>query len=344
MFGPIMIVWFATLATLGVLGIARAPQVLIALNPVYAITFLATHGALGFFSLGAVVLVVTGAEALYADMGHFGSAPIRIAWSFLVFPALALNYFGQGALLIVDPKSVENPFYLLAPSWALYPLVGARDGGDDHRVAGGDLRRLLDHAAGDPARLRAADGGIAHVEPRNRARSTCPASTGRSSWVSSRSCSDSGRRRRSPAPTASPSRGRWRSRRCSRSSSRAGYGIGISSLCVALFGAFLIVDLGFFSANIVKIVEGGWFPLAFGFGVFVLMSTWKLGRELLFASIEADSIPLPDLHRERVARLHDGSRHRGIHDVEPGGGAACAAAQPEALQEPARARRSSSPS
>ncbi len=122
-FGPIMIVWFATLATLGVLGIARAPQVLIALNPVYAITFLATHGALGFFSLGAVVLVVTGAEALYADMGHFGSAPIRIAWSFLVFPALALNYFGQGALLIADPQERRES---LLPARA---VVGALSAG-----------------------------------------------------------------------------------------------------------------------------------------------------------------------------------------------------------------------
>src|SRR5206468_2579385 len=102
---------------------AKAPQVLAALNPYYAIEFLATHGAPGFFSLGAVVLVVTGAEALYADMGHFGRGPIRLAWSGLVLPALALNYFGQGALLLGDPHAIENPFYLLAPSWALYPLV-----------------------------------------------------------------------------------------------------------------------------------------------------------------------------------------------------------------------------
>ena len=123
LFGPVMIVWFATLATLGLIGIARTPQVLAALNPLHAVGFLATHGAPGFFSLGAVVLVVTGAEALYADMGHFGSRPVRLAWSGLVLPALALNYFGQGALLLADPTSVENPFYLLAPTWALYPLV-----------------------------------------------------------------------------------------------------------------------------------------------------------------------------------------------------------------------------
>jgi KUP system potassium uptake protein len=122
-FGPIMVAWFLVLGVLGAIGIARFPQVLRALNPGFAIEFLATHGHLGFFSLGAVVLVVTGAEALYADMGHFGRLPIRLAWSALVLPALALNYFGQGALLLGDPKAIENPFYLLAPAWLLYPLV-----------------------------------------------------------------------------------------------------------------------------------------------------------------------------------------------------------------------------
>jgi hypothetical protein len=121
LFGPVMIAWFTTLALLGVIGILRAPQVLAAVNPLYAVRFLAMHGALGFFSLGAVVLVVTGAEALYADMGHFGSGPVRFAWTTLVLPALALNYFGQGALLIVDPEAVANPFYLLAPAWRSCP-------------------------------------------------------------------------------------------------------------------------------------------------------------------------------------------------------------------------------
>ncbi|MGE5732831.1 MAG: KUP/HAK/KT family potassium transporter, partial [Gemmatimonas sp.] len=123
LFGPVMVVWFLTLSALGIVGILRAPQVLKALSPLYAFGFFTQNPALGFFSLGAVVLAVTGAEALYADMGHFGARPVRIAWAGLVAPALALNYFGQGALLIVEPAAVENPFYKLAPAWALYPLV-----------------------------------------------------------------------------------------------------------------------------------------------------------------------------------------------------------------------------
>ena len=119
--------------------------------------------------LGAVFLVVTGGEALYADMGHFGKRPIRLAWFALVLPALLLNYFGQGALLLTNPKAAEQPFFLLAPAWALLPLVGPRDGGRDHRVAGADLRRLLAHAPGGPARLLPAPRHRAHLVARDRA-------------------------------------------------------------------------------------------------------------------------------------------------------------------------------
>jgi KUP system potassium uptake protein len=118
-----MVIWFAVLAVLGIINILHVPRVLMALDPSHAIEFMFRHGSLGFFSLGAVVLVVTGAEALYADMGHFGRVPVRLAWMLVVLPALTLNYFGQGALLLHDAKAIENPFYLLAPEWALYPLV-----------------------------------------------------------------------------------------------------------------------------------------------------------------------------------------------------------------------------
>jgi len=123
MFSPVMIFWFATLAVLGIINIVKTPEVLMAVNPLYGLQILFEHGWKGFAIMGAVVLSITGAEALYADMGHFGLKPIRIAWFSFVFPALLLNYFGQGALLITNPASIENPFYLLAPDWALYPLL-----------------------------------------------------------------------------------------------------------------------------------------------------------------------------------------------------------------------------
>lgn len=123
-FGPLMLIWFAAIAALGVKEILRTPEVLAAVNPMYAVAFIAEHGLGAFFILGAVVLAVTGAEALYADMGHFGKKPIRLAWFWLVFPCLLLNYFGQGALVLRDPTAVANPFYLLAPRELLYPLIG----------------------------------------------------------------------------------------------------------------------------------------------------------------------------------------------------------------------------
>jgi KUP system potassium uptake protein len=123
MFGPVMLLWFAVLAILGGMAIVQHPGVLAAVNPVYGFNYLASNSALGFLSLGAVVLCITGAEALYADMGHFGARPIQYAWLGYVLPALVVNYFGQGALLLADPAAIENPFYLLAPDWALYPLV-----------------------------------------------------------------------------------------------------------------------------------------------------------------------------------------------------------------------------
>src|SRR5262249_36978481 len=122
-FGPIMLVWFVTIAVLGIVEIAQAPEILAALNPWYGVRFLTGHGEAGFLVLGAVVLAVTGAEALYADMGHFGPTPIRLVWFVAVFPALVLNYVGQGALVLRSSEAVQNPFYLLAPSWFRYPLL-----------------------------------------------------------------------------------------------------------------------------------------------------------------------------------------------------------------------------
>jgi KUP system potassium uptake protein len=293
LFGPVMIVWFGTLATLGVQSIARVPQVLAALNPAHAVSFLATHGALGFLSLGAVVLVVTGAEALYADMGHFGSGPVRIAWSFVVLPALALNYFGQGALLLTDPATIENPFYLLAPAWALYPLVAlatmATIIASQAVISGAfsitqqamqlgyaprmDVQHTSSHEMGQvylPGINRALFLGVVALVLGFGSSTSLAAAYG---------IAVTGTMATTTVLAFVVARRMWHWNRYA---------------CLALFGSFLVVDLGFFAANAVKIVEGGWFPLAFGLGVFVLMSTWKLGRELLHKRIAEDSIPLPD--------------------------------------------------
>ena len=291
LFGPIVVVWFVVLATLGIVGIVRAPQVLAALNPTYATLFLATHGAPGFFSLGAVVLVVTGAEALYADMGHFGRLPIRLAWSALVLPALVLNYFGQGALLLSDPKTIENPFYLLAPAWALYPLValatvatviasqavisGAYSITQQAMQLGYSPRMEIQHTSGEvigqiylPGINWALFIGVVALVLGFGSSSNLAAAYG---------IAVTGTMAITTVLAFVVARSIWK------------WSLPASA---ALFGLFLLVDLGFFSANLIKIVDGGWFPLAFGSIVFLLMLTWKRGRQLLESRMDADSIPL----------------------------------------------------
>jgi KUP system potassium uptake protein len=293
LFGPVMVVWFGTLAALGVAGIARAPQVLGALNPLHAAGFIVSNPTLGYFSLGAVVLAVTGAEALYADMGHFGARPIRIAWWCLVLPSLVLNYFGQGALLIATPDAIENPFYRLAPDVLLYPLVAlstvATIIASQAVISGAFSITQQAIQLGYAPRME-----IRHTSSREIGQVYLP-------WVN----------RALFGGVVALVLGFGTSTNLA-----AAYGIavtgtmGITTIlayvvarrlwgwsvpaCVALFGAFLVVDIAFFSANLVKIVEGGWFPLAFGFAVFIVMATWKRGRALLLQRLETDSIPLPD--------------------------------------------------
>ena len=153
LFGPVMAVWFTLLAVAGLRKVVHEPGILRAISPTYGVTFLFEHGHVAFIALGSVVLTVTGAEALYADMGHFGRPPIRRAWFAVVFPALILNYMGQGALILHDPKAIANPFYLLIPEWAPDPDDRARHHRDRDRLAGGDLRRVLGHPPGRAARL-----------------------------------------------------------------------------------------------------------------------------------------------------------------------------------------------
>ena len=291
LFGPVMALWFAVLALLGVVNIVHVPRVLAAIDPGYAVEFMFRHGSLGFFSLGAVVLVVTGAEALYADMGHFGRVPVRLAWMSVVLPALTLNYFGQGALLIADAKAIENPFYLLAPDWALYPLVilstiatviasqavisGAFSITQQAMQLGYSPRMAVQHTSSRqigqiylPGINWALFLGVVALVIGFKSSTNLAAAYG---------IAVTGTMATTTILAYVVARSMWK------------WSVPASA---ALFGAFLLIDVAFFSANVLKVSEGGWFPLVFGLGVFTLMSTWKRGRELLTSRLEGDSIPL----------------------------------------------------
>lgn len=280
LFGPIMVLWFAVLALLGVTHIVQAPQVLAAVNPLYGINFFIANGWHGFLVLGTVFLVVTGGEALYADMGHFGPKPIRIAWFVYVLPALLLNYFGQGSLLLRHPEAAENSFYLLAPSWALIPLVvlatAATIIASQALISGafsltmqaenlGFLPRLqIDHTS------ETAFGQI-YIPVVNWALMIACIAVVLAFQTSSHLAAAYGIAVTSTMVIttiifAVVARNRWR----------------WSAPWVALIVAFfLVVDLAFFGANIVKIPQGGWFPLVAAALIFVAMTTWKRGSWLV---------------------------------------------------------------
>ena len=291
LFGPVMMLWFATLAVLGLANIVAAPGVLRALNPGWAMQFFVANPGLGFLSLGAVVLVLTGGEALYADMGHFGRRPIQIAWFGMVLPALLINYFGQGALLLTNPASVTNPFYLLAPAWALYPLVilatMATVIASQAVISGAFSLTLQAMQLGYLPRFQ-----VRHTSESEMGQIYLPAIN----WLLL-------------AAVIALVLGFK-----SSSNIAAAYGIAVTGtmlitnllvfvvarelwgwklvptlLCIT---PFVVIDFAFFSANSIKILAGGWFPLAFGLGVFVLMATWKRGRELLHAKLGQDAIDL----------------------------------------------------
>jgi KUP system potassium uptake protein len=282
LFGPVAVLWFLAIAALGIRGIASAPEVLWAFNPLHALDFVTQHGYSSFVVLGAVLLAFTGAEALYADMGHFGKAPIRIAWFGLVFPALVLNYFGQGALLITNPKALDNPFYLLAPDWALYPMVA------------------LATAATVIASQATISGTYSLTKqaiqldylPRMNVTQTSAREIGQiyirgANWVllvvivaavigfgsstrlaSAYGVAVTGTMLVTTILTFFVIRFAW------------GYNLFLS---VAATGFFILIDAAFFSSSLLKIVEGGWFPLALGAIVFTVMTTWHRGREIAMA-------------------------------------------------------------
>ena len=291
LFGPIMCAWFGVLAVLGVMSIVAEPRVLGALNPLHGFIFLRTSPWIGFLALGGVVLALTGAEALYADMGHFGRHPIQLAWFGLVLPALVLNYFGQGALLMHDPKAIANPFYLLASGWALYPLVILST------VATVIASQAVISGAFSMTR-QAMQLGYA---PRMEMQQTSEQQIGQIylpgiNWTLMLAVMVLILGFRTSTSLA------------------AAYGIAVTgTMAITSILAFIVVrklwgwgwirggllitflltiDLAFFSANLIKIEEGGWFPLVFGLGVFVLMTTWKRGRQLLRDRLQRDALDL----------------------------------------------------
>jgi KUP system potassium uptake protein len=300
LFGPVMVVWFLCIAALGVRGIMLDPSVLRAVNPWHAVDFFIRDGVQGFLILGAVVLVLTGGEALYADMGHFGRRPIRLAWFWVVFPALVLNYFGQGALLLHRVDAASNPFYKLVPEQLLYPMIVIAT------LAAVVASQALISGAFSLTR-QAVQLGYA---PRVTIRHTSEREVGQIfipevNWALMVACI-------------------WLVVNFKRTDNlAAAYGIAVTGTMmittvlyayvarvrwqwawwrvIGLAGAFFVVDLAFFSANLIKVEDGGWFPLVVALGVYTLMSTWKRGRRILSEIMEEDSLPI-DLFLHDVAR------------------------------------------
>ena len=293
-FGPVTLIWFIAIAGAGVPQIARNPTVLLAFNPIHGLSFLLTHGVIGFMTLGAVFLVVTGAEALYADLGHFGKRPIRAAWLGVALPALTINYLGQGALVLADPKAIENPFFLLYPDWALLPMIA------------------LATAATVIASQAVITGAYSITQqaiqlglfPRFEIQHTSESLIGQIYM---------------PRVNAALLIGVLLLVGLFRSSSAlaSAYGIAVTGTMVvtammafvviwkvwrwsmfaaaAVIAPLLALDLTFLSANLLKVFEGGWMPLALGSVVMLLMYTWRRGSRLLFEKSRKLEFPLADL-------------------------------------------------
>ena len=292
LFGPICVVWFVTIAVMGIPHIWAHPEVLGAVSPHHALRFIFQHPGTTFVLLGALVLCVTGAEALYADLGHFGKKPIRMAWFVLVMPALLINYFGQGAMLIYTPESVSNPFYLMAPKWALVPLVILAT------AATVIASQALLSAAFSVSKQAIQLGYL----PRMQIRHTSVHETGQIyipavNWALFAAIVIAVVLFKNSTNLASA------------------YGIAVTTdmlittvltffviryrwklplaLCVGATGVFFIVDLMFFASNALKFAAGGWFPVLIGVVMFTIMMTWKQGRALLNQKLRADAIDLP---------------------------------------------------
>ncbi|MDO9449164.1 MAG: potassium transporter Kup [Rugosibacter sp.] len=291
LFGPVMMFWFGVLGTLGVIGILKHPGVLAAINPWYAIHFFAENRVHGFLALGAVVLVITGGEALYADMGHFGRRPIKWAWLGYVFPCLYLNYLGQGALILDNPAAIKNPFFLLAPEELLYPMVALATAAtiiaSQAVISGAFSLTSQAMQLGYCPRIQ-----VKFTSEREKGQIYIP----NINWLLL-------------IAVIALVLGFKTS-----SNLAAAYGIAVTLtmlidtilafvvvralwkwnwLQAGIFlTLFIVIDLAFFSANLIKIADGGWVPLLLGLGIFILFSTWQRGRALLYKKLQQDSMPL----------------------------------------------------
>jgi KUP system potassium uptake protein len=296
LFGPITTIWFLAIAVIGVWQIASDPTILFAFDPLYGITFLLHHGVVGLFTLGAVFLTVTGAEALYADLGHFGRRPIQAAWLVLVLPSLVLNYLGQGALVSANSKTIENPFFLLYPTWALIPMV----------ILATAATVIASQAVITGAYSLTSQAIQLGLLPRLEVRHTSAEQAGQIYMPRVNGLLLVG---------VLLLVGMFRS----SSAMASAYGIAVSGTMVvtgmmafivfwrmwgwspivaaALMVPFLIVDFTFLSANMLKVVEGGWVPLALGGLVMLLMYTWLRGTRMLYAKTRRLETPLDDLVR-----------------------------------------------
>jgi KUP system potassium uptake protein len=304
-FGPIVLIWFVTLASMGVINIIRNPEILAALNPFHGFRFLIQNGWLAFVVLGAIVLAFTGAEALYADMGHFGKKPVRLAWFLIVFPALGLNYFGQGALLLANPAAVSNPFYNQRGAWSIYPLVVlstmATVIASQATISGAFSVTHQAISLGFLPRMR-----VIYTSDREIGQIYIPLVN----WL-----------QLTAVIVAVIGFG-------SSSNLAAAYGIAATAtmlittiltffvihyrwkyslpLCFAATGFFLIIDLALFSSTSLKIISGGWFTLLLSALMVMIMLTWKTGRELVFENLKKHLIPLEDF----LKSLFVGPPHR----------------------------------
>jgi KUP system potassium uptake protein len=292
-FGPIMVLWFVVLSVMGVINIAHAPAILAALNPVHAFEFMLRNGWVAYVALGAVVLAFTGAEALYADMGHFGKKPIRIAWAFIVAPALALNYLGQGALLLQQPDAVTNPFYQQLGPWSVYPLVVlstiATVIASQATISGTFSMTHQAISLGVLPRMN-----VVHTSEHEIGQIYIPLVN----WM------------QLAAVVLAVLN--------FESSDRLGaaYGIAVTAtmlattlltffvirygwkynllLCWIATGFFLLIDATLFSANTLKFLQGGWFPVLMGALILIVMLTWESGREIVYKSMHGHAIPIED--------------------------------------------------
>ena len=291
-FGPITVVWFFAIGIFGFIQVAQNPHVLVAVWPTHALRFAVDHYQIAFITLGAVFLCVTGAEALYADMGHFGKQPIRVAWFGLVMPSLILNYFGQGALVLSNPKAAENPFYLMMPEWALLPMVvlatAATVIASQALISGAFSATKQTIQMGFLPRL-----SILHTSIRDTGQIYIPAVN----WLLL-----------AGVVAAVLLFG-------SSTALAAAYGISVSLvmvmttvltffvvrygwgyplwLCISASSFFLAVDIAFFASNSLKILQGGWFPLVLAGALYAVMATWKEGRKILNEKLREDAIDLP---------------------------------------------------